>query len=710
METASREVLWNVSSQWVLYPCLAIAVGLCAFFLYRRWRMCGVGAPQDRSGDRAKRLLGVVKDSLLQVTVLKDRVIGINHVLMYACMLVMLVATASVALQADFGLPIVQGAYYLYFLSLATDIAGGMFCVVMVALIVRRVLRRNSGVTSTWSDYLILALLFVMGVTGFILEGLRIYETADPWAAWSPIGNLFSYLFVGMSSQTALLAHKVLWYFHMILAFGLMATWAYTKLVHVFLIPVAVYYRNLDNPGTLPAIDCEDETLETFGAGHLTDLTWKDLLDSQACIRCGRCERSCPAFATGKALSPMALMQGIYGEMCAYDANLRAAAKAGAAAGGDVAAAGAAAGGGVAATDAAAGGDASPAIVEQKPLVGTAISADALWSCTTCGACMQVCPALLEHTPKIVKMRTFQTSMESDFPQVAQTAFRGMENNGNPWGLGWKTRDKWTRNLDVPVPTLGENPDAEYLYWPGCSGAFDSRNRKVTAAMVNLLNQAQVSWAILGNEEKCCGDAARRLGNEFVYYTLAMENIETLKAYGVKKIITQCPHCYQTLTVDYPQLGGEFEVIHHSQFLSDLVAQGRLQAAAAGTCGSADAACGSVTFHDSCYLGRYNHIYEQPRDVVAATGATLVEMDRCREKSFCCGAGGGQMWLEEMGDARINAVRAHEALVTGADVIATGCPFCLTMLSDGVAAAGSEVPVKDIAELLWEAQPSYQAR
>ena len=287
-------------------------------------------------------------------------------------------------------------------------------------------------------------------------------------------------------------------------------------------------------------------------------------------------------------------------------------------------------------------------------------------------------------------VRTYQVSVESAFPPEAQATFRNLENNGNPWGLGWQTRSKWAEGLDVP--TIAEAPDAEYLYWPGCSGAFDARNRKVSAALVSLLAEAGVSFAILGNEEKCCGDAARRMGNEFVYFMLASENIATLQAYGVKKIIVQCPHCYQALARDYLQLGGHFEVIHHSELLARLVREGRLPRAR------------EVCFHDSCYLGRYQDIYEAPREVVRAAGGSVAEMERARKTSFCCGAGGGRMWLEESAGARINEARCAQALDTDPDLVATSCPFCLTMLADGMVSADSDVPVRDIAELLAGAE------
>ena len=501
----------------------------------------------------------------------------------------------------------------------------------------------------------------------------------DPWAAWSPIGNLFAGLFAGWGAGQLSTAHQVLWWFHMAIAFGILAYWVYSKLVHVLLVPATVYCRPLEPKGTLPHVDLEDEDLEEFGVGKLEDFTWKDLLDAEACVRCGRCESACPAHASGKPLSPKSLIQALDVHLEERGPIVWAQRKA-------------------EAHGERFAPDERQQTVLDRALVGDVVAPEALWSCTTCGACMEACPALLEHVPKVVGMRTYQVSMESAFPAEAKAMFRNLETNGNPWGLGWQSRLAWAEGLDVP--TLAERPDAEYVYWPGCAGAFDARNRRVSRALTALLDRAGVSYAVVGPEEKCCGDAARRLGNEFVYYQLATENIETLKSHGVKKIIVQCPHCAQVLERDYPQLGGSFEVVRHAQLLERLVAEGAL-APEPGAC--AREAFGSVTYHDSCYLGRYADVYDEPRAVVAASGAEVMEMERTREKSFCCGAGGGRMWLEEREGRRMNAMRTEQAVATGAEAVATACPFCLSMFEDGLAASDAEMPVRDIAELLSDA-------
>lgn len=695
--TPSREVMWNIdhSLTWVMYLLFVVALAVCVYFFVRRWRVMSIGAPVDRTSNWKQRAVGLAKDALAQVRVMRKPGVGIMHLGMYVGMIIMLIATVATAIHFDLGIPLVQGDFYLYFLSLAVDLAGLAFCLAMVGCIIRRVV--NKKLDTRVGDIVVLVLLLVIGVTGFFVEGLRIVGTDDPWRAWSPVGNLTASLFAGLDPAQISLAHQLLWWFHMSLAFAIIAYWTYSKLVHVLLIPAGVWCRSLEPKGTLPFIDVEDENLTSMGARVLEDLTWKDLLDAEACIRCGRCEEVCPAYATGKGLSPKDLVQGVHDELEVRGPLVWKVRREGAVRD-ETGAWASPEGGTLTLTD-------DERTLLDRPLVGQVISEQALWACTTCGACMEVCPTYAEQTTQIVKMRTYQVSMESAFPPEAQSTFRNLETNKNPWGLGWQTRAKWIESLpeDVHVPTIQENPDAEYLWWPGCSGAFDARGRKVSVALARLLNEANVSFAVLGNEEKCCGDAARRMGNEYVYYLLASENIATLQAYGVKKIITQCPHCAQALGRDYPQLGGNFEVIHHSELLARLLAEGRIVRDGAYRAGEKGRGHGSrIAVHDSCYLGRYLDCYDEPRAVVSASGAQVVELPHARNKSFCCGAGGGRMWLEDKDGQRAGDVRAREALACEPDALATACPFCLTMLADGVAAQGAETPVYDIAELLAE--------
>ena len=718
METPTRELYWNISGYWIMYLLFLAVVACFVFFFYRRYRLWKLGTPKELQGSVKERLLGAVADVFTQRRVVREKGPGIMHLAIFWGMLFCILATTFVALQADFGLQILYGDFYLYFISLAVDLAGFVCIIGVVIALVRRLGKFNKNLENEPADVLMLVLLLVILVTGFVTEGLRIVGTNDPWAYWSPIGYVFSLMFENLDEGALSLAHQITWWAHMGLAFAFLATFTYTKMVHALFIPGNAYFRSLEAKGTLEPVDFEDEDLETMGVRCLEEFTWKDIYDTQACIRCGRCQANCPASLSEKELSPKNLIQNMRAssekrgsillntvsqeeldELKEWEETQTASDKLN-----------------ESSLEEKTKEDKSPSEDERKkyaqikkrakkpvrteeqeemldqPVVGEVISEDALWQCTTCRSCAEQCPARIDQPEKILKLRTYQVSMESAFPSEAQQAFRNMETNGNPWGIGWQKRADWAKDLDVP--TLEENPDAEYVYWPGCSGAFDARSRKVATAFVSLLKEAGVNFAIIGNAEKCCGDSARRLGNEYEYYLLASENIETLNSYGVKKIVTQCPHCMHALSVDYPQMGGNYEVIHHSQLLADLVSHGKLHPSKCDF--------DTVTYHDSCYLGRYHDIFEQPRDVLKSTGAQIVEMNRNHSRSFCCGAGGGHMWLEEKEGSRINNMRAQQALDTKAEALVTACPFCLTMLSDGIAAQDKQIPVKDMAEILLD--------
>ncbi len=747
MGQATRELYWNIQGHELIYVLFLLVVAVFAFFFVKKmrlWRLgkklelennpqdqldeneTGVGqksaqastaqasgskadANQDDSGSAKKRKTGPNRltprhvltaflDVITQRRVLKELIPGLIHLCIFWGMLFCLVATCLVALQADFGVPILYGDFYLYFMSLGVDLAGFVAIVGVCAAFIRRISKVNKHLVSRTSDYVVLITFFVILVSGFVVEGLRIAGTQDPWAIWSPIGYAFSFLFVGCSPEQISTIHAVLWWGHMALAFIFIGTFTYSKLSHVLLIPGNALLASDEPTGTLQPVDFEDEELETMGVRLLEEFTWKDLYDTQACVKCGRCEKNCPANQSGKQLSPRQLIVGLANsleergtillETISQEKKDELLARKES---------------GESLSKEEEKALAKPVRTEEqeafleKSVVGSVIAEEALWQCTTCRICSEQCPARISHPEKLINLRTYQVNMESAFPAEAQATFRNMEVNGNPWGLGWQKRADWAKDLDVP--TLADNPTAEYLYWPGCSGAFDARSKKVTLAVVSLLKQAGVDFAILGNEEKCCGDSARRLGNEYLYYLLAAENIATLNAYGVKKIIVQCPHCMQALSVDYPQMGGTYQVIHHSQLLNELVEAGKLSVS--------EKAYKTLTYHDSCYLGRYKGIYQQPRDLLASTGAELKEMKRNKDKSFCCGAGGGHMWLEEPEGLRINNMRAEQALETGAEAVCTACPFCLRMLTDGVAAKESTVPVKDIAEIILESSKDY---
>jgi Fe-S oxidoreductase len=444
------------------------------------------------------------------------------------------------------------------------------------------------------------------------------------------------------------------------------------------------------------------ETAESFGVGKLEEFTRKQIFDSDACTRCGRCQDGCPAYLSGKPLSPKKLIQDLktywLAQAPAALATKRAAPL--------VATESGAAGGkslffkALDRIDAVVDGRGSGADVgaapAEKALAGDVVDLHELWACTNCLYCMEHCPSSIEHVPKIVQMRQYKVLTEADFAPELQLTFRNMENNSNPWGIGSHLRADWAK--DLGIKTLAEDPAVEYLFYVGCSGSFDDRGKKVSAALAKILKAAGVSFGILGTEEGCCGDSAMRGGNEYLYQTLAQVNIGVMKGYNVRKIITTCPHGYNALKKGYPNFGGEFEVYHHTEIIADLIAEGKIVLKKPVE--------GLFTYHDSCFLGRYNAIYDQPRRILRAVpGLKLTEMERTLAKSFCCGAGGARMWMEEDIGERINNMRTDQAIAAGADKVAVGCPFCLTMLSDGIKDRKKEetMAALDIAEIVWRA-------
>ena len=656
---ATRPVLWNITDVWVMYVMFAVSIVVAGYGVYRRVAVWRRGLPANRFDRPAERLKMLLEHALGQRRTVREKYAGLFHTFIYTGFIILTAATTVVMLDYDFGLSIMRGAFYLYFQSFVVDVFGALALIGVGIAAARRLVIRPAKLVYTDEGLLILASIFLIGMTGFLIEGWRIAATNDPWGAWSPFGYLVARASRSLVSVDAMrTAHLVTWWAHAVLVFGFIAWAPYTKMIHALTGPLNIYAARLDPSGAaLKALDFDKlaETGESMGVKTLAGFTWKDLLDLDACTECGRCVSVCPANAVGKSLSPRDLIL-----------DLRNFAR----------------------SDGTA--------VFAAPVVNTvpAAAPERLWQCTTCGACMEACPVFIEQAPKIVDLRRYLVMEESDFPDTMQEAVTSLESRGHPFRGTQSSRMDWAQGLNVK--TIAEARDAEVLLWVGCGGALIERNQKVVRATAQLLEKAGVKFAVLGREEKCTGDPARRIGNEFLFEMMAKENVETLKRYGVRKIVTSCPHCFNTFRNEYPQFGGDYEVYHHSEFLSKLVDEGRIKPAA-----QVDA---TVTFHDPCYLGRHNGVFDSPRQIVRISSRSTVEMKQSREQGFCCGGGGGMSFVEEPKDKRVNQERARQALETGADVVAVGCPFCMTMLEDGVNARKGErdVRVMDVAELLWQ--------
>jgi len=701
---ATRQVYWNIDGHVWLYLFFAITLMVLGYGVYRRLRLWKMGQPENRWQEVWAGIKDILVYGLGHKRILKEGYPGIMHLSIVLGFLFLVFATAVITLHADLGLPLFQGNLYL-FIKFTANFFGLAAILGILMAFVRRYILRPDRLDNKPDDAITLGLIFAILVTGFLIQGARMAAEPDPWAIWGFVGYwLITPLQTLFNEGELLSLHKLLWWIHLALAFLFMAYFPYSKLFHVILGPLNQFFRKRGAVGVPALIDFEDESVENYGISEFKELSWKTLFNSDACLRCGRCQDNCPAYVSGKHLNPKQIIQDLRVRM---EEEGKALAEARKFAKKNANSPGAAE---AASTKEMIGNAASNVKDEEeelliapgRALIGEVIPEEDLWACTTCRSCEEQCPVFVEHVDKTIDLRRNLVLTEARFPAEAQLAFRNMENNGNPWGIGWSKRAEFLSGLEVP--TMEENPEAEILYWPGCSGAFDARNQKVAAAVVRLLRQANVNFAILGNEEKCCGDSARKLGNEFLFQTLAGENIEVMKSYGVKKILTQCPHCFNLLKHEYPQLGGDFEVVHHTTYFRELLQDGRLTLGKYEDKKSSRAPL-KVTYHDSCYLGRYNQIYREPRELLRLAGLTIIEMPRHGGKSFCCGAGGGRMWLEEHGGQRINELRTKEALTTGAELVGSACPFCLTMINDGINAQEGAVQVKalDVAEILVQA-------
>ncbi|MBN1298363.1 MAG: 4Fe-4S dicluster domain-containing protein [Actinobacteria bacterium] len=697
----TRESFFNIGGphgfmRWGIYIFFAITLVYLIYTLQKQIKVWRKGKEELRTDSIFKRVWMVIKYAGLQVKILKEAYAGIMHASIFFAFLGLILVTALIMIQDDFtelffNIRYLEGNFYLLW-SLFADICGAVLFIGLCIAIYRRYITKPSRLDTKKTDTFILLILLVIVLTGFITEALRIAITGFPaFEVWSPFGYALAYAFTWINNSALSVIHAISWWIHMVLSFIFIALWATEKTGHILISTLNIFFANLENenPKTKYAMSVippeEFETSESFGVSFAEEFTWKQLMDGDACTRCGRCQDNCPAFLTEKPLSPKKIINDIKDNKDERIPKiLEAQAKAEDPSNMDL------------------------TTIDTKALVGASVLEDEIWACTNCGACMEACPVQIEHVNAINSMRRSQVLMEGKMAPELQTAFTNMENNSNPYGFAFASRAEWIPE-DLELKSVAEDPDIDYLYFVGCAASFDKRNQKVAIALVKILQKAGYKIGILGSEEACCGDSAMRAGNEYLFQMLSTQNMEIFKNYGIKKIITTCPHGYNVLKKEYPKLAAKsidsngnplecnYQVYHHSEVIFDLLRKGQIKIT--------DALNEKITYHDSCMLGRYNNIYTQPRDLIKAIpGTNLVEMSRHHKKSFCCGAGGSRMWLEEDIGTRINQFRTKEAQSTGAVKICTACPFCMTMLSDGV----QELDIKnletyDIAELVYNA-------
>jgi Fe-S oxidoreductase/nitrate reductase gamma subunit len=684
----TREVFYNIPSPVKLgfYIVIPVVIIYGAYMFSLRMKNWERGQPDKRATTtkNVKTRAENYRSGVYMQTLLRDPAAGVMHSFIYFSFLVLLAVTTILEInhQVPESWKFLHGTTYQAY-SLVGDVAGIFLFVGVTWAIVRRYVFRPYRIRiKTKSDHWLgLGTLWLLAVTGFLAEGWRIALEGTPsFEQWSIVGYPIAQLIDGMSVDSLSNGHQAWWLLHVAAFVVFLVILPVTMMRHMFTSPLNMYLRDKERPkGAMrPMPNLMETELENFGASTVEDFTWKQLMDTDACTMCGRCTSVCPAHATGKPLDPREIVLKV-GEVMAASGTPAVSPPI----------------------------STVPDIIIESNSVFDRITPEEVWSCTSCKACDEICPVNIEILDKILDMRRYLTLMEASFPSELGSAFNGMENQGNPWGMSQSDRAAWTAKVDdVPIVDGSGDFDHEFLYWVGCAGSFDDKNQKVTQAMAKLMQRAEIDFAILGPSENCTGDSARRAGNEYIFQMLAMQNIEMMNGMGVKKIITQCPHCFNTLMNEYPQLGGNYEVVHHSQFLEWLIDQGKLDLSEAKL-------EERVVYHDSCYLGRHNDVYMAPRNVIGSlAGIEIVEASANGTKGMCCGAGGARMWMEETIGTKVNDARSEQLLDTGAERVATACPFCYIMIDDGVKGLGKgdDVQVADIAMHLLEALEAGEAK
>ncbi|RYL91019.1 (Fe-S)-binding protein [Sporolactobacillus sp. THM7-4] len=732
--------MWQLLNFLLFILVTASCVSMIATVIRRRYQYIKLGNPVELEKEIGKRIFTVFSQVFGQKKLLKDRKSGIMHVVMFYGFIILQFGALDIIYRGLSGhhLPYPGYPYFQF----SQELTAFLILITAFYAFYRRYIEKLKRLKRGWKPSLVLLFLTSLMLAVLFTLGFDRLRTGEPASLLAPISSLIAGAFSGLSVTTAQTLYYVAWWAHLLILLSFALYVPQSKHFHLITAPINVFLARTGPAGKLKSIDLEDEDAESFGAGRIEDFSRKQLLDLYACVECGRCTNMCPAAATGKVLSPMHLIVKMRDHLTEKGAAVTSRSPWMPALAG--------AGTGIhtvqvaprlegtwdknkAAEETAVSGtplkaspnssvalhtpdepvtDIGPTIawhqrywkksaekkIEDVNLIGDVITEDEIWACTTCRNCEDQCPVDNEHVDKIIDLRRYLVLMEGKVPQEGQRAMQNIERQGNPWGMSRNDRSKWMEGLeDLHVPTVKENPDFDYLFFVGSMGSYDNRTIKVTRAFVRLLNKAGVNFAVLGNEEKNSGDTPRRMGNELLFQELCQENIATFEKYHVQKIVTACPHTFNLFKNEYPEFGLKAEVLHHTQLLDQLVSEGKLV--------PKQRINERITYHDSCYLGRYNGVFDQPRNVLKAIpGLELVEMKRSREKAMCCGAGGGRMWMEEKAGKRVNIARTEQALEVHPGIISSACPYCLTMLSDGTKMKGvdEQIQTKDIAEILAE--------
>jgi Fe-S oxidoreductase len=666
---------WGVPGYVIFWVLFAIAVGLFAQRAYFLFRLMRLGKPEDRFdriGQRIKTMLvEVIPQWCSLKSVTRKDLAGIGHALLFWGFSLFLISyIIFIGLAGGFGLaPLLEGTIFetVYFSIL--DIAGISVIIVIIWAAIRRYVVRPERLEASAEAGIILIVVFSLMALHFCIEGFGFAGSGNT-TDWPPVGAAFARLLsgTGISKSTLIEVSQGAWWLHYMVILGFMVYVPRSKHLHILASLVNAFFKPLGPKVVLEPIPLEETG--TFGVSKIQDFTWKDLLDFYACAVCGRCHVNCPAQLSGKTLSPREVIHNLKEHLLE-------------------------AGPGLLASKAEASSE-SQAKTPAKTMIGDVVTEEEIWACTTCGACQEVCPVNIEHIRKIIDLRRNLVLAQSKMPESAQLMLRNMQSRGHPWAgvQSMRLRGDWTSGLELNI--LSEGGNANTLFWVGCTGALVERNVKATLSMTRVLQAAGVDFGVLGEAETCCGDPARRAGYEFQFQMMAEQNIEIFKSHNIKEIITTCPHCYNTIKNEYPRYGGDFKVVHYTQLIADLIRQGKLKLT--------NELNSTLTYHDPCYLGRYNGVYLEPRRILQAIPKTkLEEMERSRNTGFCCGGGGGLMWIEEQpGTTKINQMRLEDVLKTGAETVVTACPYCLQMFEDGIEHKGIQDSMKarDLVELV----------